>query len=236
MNRVVIERRPVVRKVRGASPYQFALGLDLGQVRDYSAIVVVEQLTRRFDPWAEAYIQLQAREYRVRHVERFPLGTTYPAIVDGVEETLADPALTGKTRLVVDGTGVGVPVVNMFQQRGRHLLPIVITGGDAISYMGRTVRVPKRDLVSVLQVLFHSKRLKIAAGVNERDTLLGELANFSAKITPYANHTYEAWREGQHDDLVLALALACWSFERGTGSPGVNLRMTGLGQKELIRR
>jgi hypothetical protein len=132
----------------------------------------------------------------------------------------------------VDGTGVGVPVVNMFQQRGRPLLPIVITGGDAISYMGRTVRVPKRDLVSVLQVLFHSKRLKIAAGVAERDTLLGELANFSAKITQHANDTYEAWREGQHDDLVLALALACWSFERGSGSRAVNLQMTGLGQQE----
>src|SRR3954454_11630051 len=96
--------------------------------------------------------------------------------------------------------------------------------------MGRTVRVPKRDLVSVLQVLFHSKRLKIAAGVNERDTLLRELANFSAKITQHANDTYEAWREGQHDDLVLALALASWSLERGVGSPAVNLRTTGLGQ------
>ena len=110
---------------------------------------------------------------------------------------LGEPSLVGRTRLVVDGTGVGVPVVNMFQQRGRPLLPIVITGGDAISYIGGTVRVPKRDLVSVLQVLFHSKRLKIAAGVNERDTLLGELANFSAKITQHANDTYEAWREGE---------------------------------------
>ena len=137
MNRMSVERRPVVRKVRGVSPYQYALGLDLGQVRDHSAIVVVEQVTSCFDLEAEGYIRLQAPEYRVRHVERFPLGTTYPAIVDGVEETLADPALTGKTWLVVDGTGVGVPVVNMFQQRGRPLLPIVITGGDSISYNGQ---------------------------------------------------------------------------------------------------
>src|SRR3954451_23730708 len=63
MNRVVIERRPVVRKIRGASPYHFALGLDLGQVRDHSAIVVVEQITGRFDRDAEAYIRLQAPEY-----------------------------------------------------------------------------------------------------------------------------------------------------------------------------
>jgi hypothetical protein len=25
---------------------------------------------------------------------------------------------------------------------------------------------------------------------------------------------YEAWREGDHDDLVLSVALACWAGER----------------------
>ena len=49
MNRAIVERRHVVRRPRGSSPYQFALGLDLGQMRDYSAIVVVEQVTSRFD-------------------------------------------------------------------------------------------------------------------------------------------------------------------------------------------
>src|SRR4051794_39033210 len=61
--------------------------------------------------------RLQAPEYRVRHAERFALGTTYPVIVDRVEDRVAEPALIWKTRLVVDGTGVGVPVVNKFQQR-----------------------------------------------------------------------------------------------------------------------
>ena len=46
---MIIQRRPVVLKVRDASPYQFALGLDLGQMRDHSAIVVIEQVTSRFD-------------------------------------------------------------------------------------------------------------------------------------------------------------------------------------------
>jgi hypothetical protein len=129
---------------------------------------------------------------------------------------------------------MGVPVVNMFQQRGRDLLPIWISAGDAISYNGRIVRVPKRDLVSVLQVLFHSKRLKIAKGISEGELLLGELKNFRAKITTKANVTYEAWREGQHDDLVLALAIACWSFERAARPPAVNLRVTGLPRRVAI--
>jgi hypothetical protein len=28
------------------------------------------------------------------------------------------------------------------------------------------------------------------------------------------HETHEAWREGDHDDLVLAVAMACWCGER----------------------
>ena len=45
MNRIVVERRSVVRKSRTDEPFRFALGLDLGQARDYSAVVIVERLT-----------------------------------------------------------------------------------------------------------------------------------------------------------------------------------------------
>jgi hypothetical protein len=40
--------------------------------------------------------------------------------------------------------------------------------------------------------------------------LVKELMNFRVKITAHANDTYDAWREETHDDLVLALAMACW--------------------------
>ena len=32
------------------------------------------------------------------------------------------------------------------------------------------------------------------------------------------NDTYEAWRESDHDDLVLAAAIACWYGEKKLGS------------------
>ncbi len=44
--------------------------------------------------------------------------------------------------------------------------------------------------------------------------LVRELENFRVKITAAANETFGAWREGQHDDLVIAVALACWLAER----------------------
>jgi hypothetical protein len=45
----------------------------------------------------------------------------------------------------------------------------------------------------------------------EAVTLTRELESFQVKITESAHDTYGAWREGAHDDLVLAVALALWA-------------------------
>jgi hypothetical protein len=39
-----------------------------------------------------------------------------------------------------------------------------------------------------------------------------ELSLFRVKVTPSANETFVAWRERDHDDLALALALHVGSF------------------------
>jgi hypothetical protein len=83
-------------------------------------------------------------------------------------------------------------------------------------------------LASVLQVLFQSGRLKISREIPEYQTLVEELLNFRVKITANAHDTYEAWREGQHDDLVLALAMACWYAERSTRQARVQLTAEGI--------
>jgi hypothetical protein len=40
------------------------------------------------------------------------------------------------------------------------------------------------------------------------EVLTRELEGFKVKITPAANETFGTWRDGEHDDLVLAVALA----------------------------
>ena len=60
-------------------------------------------------------------------------------------------------------------------------------------------------------VLMQNDRLLIAEDLKLRETLVRELLNFKRKINiSTANTTYEAWREGDHDDLVLSLAMAAW--------------------------
>ena len=81
----------------------FILGLDLGQTNDYSALIVAEQIMP--EP-AEPPADRRPR-YDVRHIERFPLGTPYPTIVDATVETLERPELGDNVFLVIDGTGVG---------------------------------------------------------------------------------------------------------------------------------
>jgi hypothetical protein len=74
--------------------------------------------------------------------------------------------------------------------------------------------VPKRDLVSVLQVLFQTRRLKIASDIEFGDDLYEELLNFTARINPRLTQTFSPLRNDQHDDLVIAMTLACHYFER----------------------
>jgi hypothetical protein len=73
--------------------------------------------------------------------------------------------------------------------------------------------VPKKELVSVLQVMLQARRIKVAPTLPEAKTLVRELTTFQVKITPAANEVFGAWREGQHDDLVLAVAIAIWQAE-----------------------
>ncbi len=48
----------------------------------------------------------------------------------------------------------------------------------------------------------------------DAETLVRELADYRVKISASGHDSYDA-REGQHDDLILAVALAAWTSERG---------------------
>jgi hypothetical protein len=160
--------------------------------------------------------------YSGRHIERLRK-VPYPEIVRIVKECVRSPQLRGHCALIVDQTGVGRPVVDMLRLARLAPIPVSITGGDAVSGNAREgFRVPKRDLAGVLQVLVQASRLHFAQALPDLAVLQKELLNFKVKIDPQTAHdSYSAWREGDHDDLVLAVALACWYGECGRGPWGV---------------
>ena len=73
---------------------------------------------------------------------------------------------------------------------------------------------PRDGLQSEAPVAIEDRVRLIRALIDAAAGLLrAELLNFRVKITAAANETFGAWREGEHDDLVLAVALACWAGE-----------------------
>ena len=195
---------------------RFFVALDLGQVSDFSTIAVIErvELVGEWDPVVFAWKKHGV--LRLRFLERIPLGTSYPDVVSRVSNVIRHLHLDGICDLVVDATGVGRPVVDLLQSRGLpcSLRPVIVTGGNAESYSNGFDHVPKKNLITEFQIALQQKSLQIAGGLQFGPALIAEMAEMRVKVTPSGHEQFGAWREGEHDDLVFATALACWAAAR----------------------
>jgi hypothetical protein len=225
------------------------IGLDLGQAQDYSALSLVERVlepTGRFvdtgrkqlmqyhrkPPEMVPVVEPETRpRLNVTDLTRFPLQTDYVVMAKTVHAAV--DALRAGYRdgqpapiLVIDHTGVGRGVFDIFRHErlGVPLIGITIQSGHtARRHPDRPWEwsVPKKDLVSALQVAVQADRLRVAPALALAKQFTKEMQAFRMKITAAANVTYEAWREGDHDDLVLSVAMACWMAERLSSEGGV---------------
>jgi hypothetical protein len=74
---------------------------------------------------------------------------------------------------------------------------VTITSGHSVTIDEDGSRnVPKEGVVSVLQVLLQTRRLKINRDLPNAGLLAKEMDNSRVKVTVSANETFEAWREG----------------------------------------
>ena len=140
-------------------------------------------------------------------------------MVAAVRSILARPPLLGHTELVIDRTGVGRAVYDLFVEAGLDPIGITITSGDNEHRESDRSgwRVSKLALVSRLQALLHAGELKIAKSLPEAPALAAELQDFRATISESGTAQFGA-RSGRHDDLVLALACATWWAARNEGN------------------
>ena len=169
--------------------------------------------------------------YDIVHTERLPLGTPYPDVENTLRQIMRRPELTvgrfdgtdgpiaGEHRkppkLIVDATGVGAAVLDHLRAAGLEPVGILIHGGDAVTRGRWVLRVPKRDLVGIVSVRLQNRSLRFTNAGPFAAILQRELLNFRVKIDPVTSHdSYAAWREGEHDDLVLATAIALFWGDR----------------------
>jgi hypothetical protein len=210
--------QPSIRHIR------YVAGLDVGQMADPSALTVLER-----DLFTRS--GLAQSRYDARWLERFPLQTPYPTMARLVRERLE--RLGERAVLVIDVTGVGRGIVDLFRQEwmgydastGERL---VVPGKPAIvavtlvtsalrqetSPAWDEAHVAKRDVVMAFMVALQQRRFRAAQALKEAALLFKEGQHFQWKVSHAGNDQYGAWRAGQHDDLLLAVAMAVWWGEQ----------------------
>ena len=140
------------------------------------------------------------------------MGTSYPRVVARVKAILALDELGGQCSVAADATGVGAPVMDMLREArlGCDVESVTITSGEKESRSGQTWNVPKRDLIAGLQVLLERDQLRIAEKLRDAGPLMRELMNVRTRRKENGRERSGADGYGEHDDLVIALALGCW--------------------------
>lgn len=94
----------------------YFMGLDLGQAKDFTALAIIER---------PAGIPFR---YHIRGLKRFPLKTSYTDIAEEMKIIIKRPDIQPNL-LLIDNTGVGAAVSDIFRKMGFYFGAITITGG-----------------------------------------------------------------------------------------------------------
>ncbi len=174
------------------------IGIDIGQKRDPTAICVAQVM------WREG-----GWHYLIHLLERMRLGTPYPEVADRIVEIIDRSSRRAgeRPRVYIDATGVGLPVVDLVQERFRWAVPVYFTAGNRRNESPGRVSLGKAWLVSRLQALIRNLQIHLPKTPEGR-VLAAELLNYEMRVDQNARDRYGAFRVGTHDDLVTALGLA----------------------------
>lgn len=156
------------------------------------------------------------------------------------KELIESMELAGQSALLIDGTGIGEAVYDLYTAIGLDPLKIIFTGGNSASVeknkteaagmfgLVSGIKVPKVDLIQALQVYVQQGRLRQTKGLPFADDSREQFQNFVGKINEDTKHVkYENEDEEVHDDLVVTAAMGCWytqhtrSFLYGGKSGGI---------------
>jgi hypothetical protein len=189
------------------SPRSFYIGVDLGKLRDFTAITLIERASHRSHRDPVRFTDIYQWANTVRHAERLRLGTSYPKAVERIAGIVRTAAALSPVTLVVDATGVGQPVVDALKRESLPcgLIPVTITGGEHAARSHGGWNVPKRELLVNIQMLFARRELQIPSDLPHRRNLIEELSSMTAALkAPGA----------RHDDMALSLSLAAWPLRQ----------------------
>ena len=203
-----------LRFVRYATRYPCSMwyfALDLGQRRDHSALAALFLYWVAHGRCPVTFEYLFEPQLNIRFLKRFPIGISYESLYELLEDRLEefDPTLPAKSKqLIIDAGGPGPPIVDRLRRNlsgSVTIKPVIITGGKGANTLaGGYIGLPRRTIISTLQLLLAANSLKCEDGVEGWELLKEELLELSGNdARPEDNSA--------HDDLTIATGLAAWA-------------------------
>ena len=179
--------------------HNYVMGVDLAKVTDYTVITVYDRATNE-QVYQDRFNQIDwvYQKKKIKAVSRF----------------------YNKCLAVIDGTGLGDPIVDDLQRSG---VPV-------LSY--KLSEPSKRDLIEKMGIMIDQRLIKI---LPIEQTIL-EFENFSYTMGITGAVRYGA-PSGFHDDIVIAHALAVWSlYEHHEQKQTVEPTRTQRALSQAVRR
>lgn len=180
----------------------YAISLDPAQLHDYSPLAVLQ-----VDPDAAD----SGNVYRLVSLKR-KQRLSYVEIVDWAKRVFLNPKFQPDAKFIIDVGGVGRALADMLTAAGVECIPIQLTGGEAESVVDGTYHVSKSLLIGRFLAAWDGGRVQVPATASFLAILEAELKAFRGAMSAQGRATFEA-TQGEHDDLVMALAQAVWYFE-----------------------
>jgi hypothetical protein len=156
-------------------------------------------------------LQSPGERYRVVRVESQPLDTPYDIILDRIKFVATHEKLRATNQkpcdLVIDQSGVGMPICDWLEKAKLRPIRVTITGGNDLNPAG----------LNRWNVSSHYLMTQYDAGINHPEfplrfsKHLAERAGFHRRAPHFRA---QRGREGRHDDRILATALANWWARR----------------------
>lgn len=183
------------------------LGWDVAQTTDSSIIAVLE-----YDG--------NPPMYWVRRIVKLPKGMSYDVQVKEARELFFQYK---NPKLIIDRTGVGLPICDMIVAGGLQPVMVSLTAGDVVTRPeAGKINLPKRDMVASITKVIQERRLKVVAGCENAALFKNELKNFQLKVSASGHNTYNA-APGSHDDSITAVGLCLYYSEKGLGQSHVRI-------------
>lgn len=201
---------------------RYVWGVDLGYVRDPTAVAVISRTFRDRRWWYVLGALWQLKEGDIDARQGVDFYEALSGWLCGMQSPVHPPGARvpylGHSLLAVDGTGPGRDATFRFL-RGRlaktvRMVPVQIrASSDAVGKQGDDgwFRTSRKDLVVTLDSVSESGRLSFVGGLQHQKELEKQLVNFRIKES-----ADDGFKRDDHDDLAVALALAVTLAERLT--------------------